>query len=111
MLEGLETIDWSTLSHAYGPATDVPGLLRALSSPDHSVRRETVAELFGNIWHQGTVYSATAAAVPFLYDLLAAPDVPTKRASRSCWPVSLKESVTSKFTPAMKGVKHNGARS
>jgi hypothetical protein len=31
MLEGLDTIDWS-LTHAHGPATDVPGLLRPLLS-------------------------------------------------------------------------------
>lgn len=27
--------------------------------------------LFGNIWHQGTVYPATAPAVPFLLEVLA----------------------------------------
>jgi hypothetical protein len=30
-------------------------------------------KLFGNIWHQGTVYEATAPAVPFLVELLASP--------------------------------------
>jgi hypothetical protein len=33
MLEGLEDIDWGSLGHAYGTATDVPDLLRALASP------------------------------------------------------------------------------
>jgi hypothetical protein len=32
-------------------------------------------ELFGNIWHQGTVYPATAAAIPFLFELLTTPEV------------------------------------
>lgn len=78
MLERLDTVNWGMLRHAYGEATDVPGLLRALLSPDAEQRKQAIYELFGNIWHQGTVYPATAAAVPFLYELLAAPGVPGK---------------------------------
>jgi HEAT repeat protein len=78
MLEGLDNLDWASLRHAYGEATDVPGLLRALLSPDPKVREETIYKLFGNIWHQGTVYPASAAAVPFLYELLTAPGVQDK---------------------------------
>ena len=33
MLENLDRIDWGKLSHAYGPATDVPDQLLALASP------------------------------------------------------------------------------
>jgi len=78
MLDGLDAVDWSSLTHAYGEATDVPGLLRALLSPDPKVREKTIYELFGNIWHQGTVYPASAAALPFLYELLVAPEVQDK---------------------------------
>jgi hypothetical protein len=78
MLEGLDNVDWGSLTHAYGEATDVPPLLRSLLSSDPKERDRAVYDLFGNIWHQGTVYPATAAAVPFLYELLAAPDVPGK---------------------------------
>jgi HEAT repeat protein len=78
MLEALDRVDWASLQHAYGEATDVPGLLRDLLSADPMVREGAVYELFGNIWHQGTVYPATAAAVPFLYELLTTPDVPDK---------------------------------
>jgi len=80
VLDGLDAIDWSLLTHAYGEATDVPGLLRALLSLDPKVREATVYELFGNICHQGTVYLASAAAVPFLYELLSAPNVQDKPA-------------------------------
>ena len=76
MLEGFDTIDWSSLTHAHGPATDVPELLRSLLSKDADVRLQACAELHEKIWHQGTVYSASAAVVPFLYDLLTHPDVP-----------------------------------
>jgi len=75
MLESLDRIDWSKLTHAYGAATDVPELLRALASPDEDAREHAIYELQGNIWHQGTVYPASAQAVPFLVELLNAPRV------------------------------------
>ena len=70
MFEGLDDIDWSSLTHAYGPSNDVPGLLRARASTDAAVVAETNDALFGNIIHQGTVYPVTAPAVPFLVNLL-----------------------------------------
>jgi hypothetical protein len=78
MLEGLERVDWPRLRHAYGPATDVPGLLRALTAVDRDTREQTVFDLFSNIYHQGTVYEATAPAVHFLIELLGEPAVPAK---------------------------------
>jgi len=69
MLEGLDTIDWSSLAHAHGPATDVPGLLRSLLSEDADRWMEACAVLHETIWHQGTVFSASAAAIPFLFEL------------------------------------------
>ncbi len=78
MLEELDTIDWASLTHAHGAATNVPGLLRSLLSDDQEVRMQAIAELLETIWHQGTVFSASAAAVPFLYELLADPDVQDK---------------------------------
>lgn len=32
LLDGLEKVDWSKLHHAYGPAIDVPALLRAVEA-------------------------------------------------------------------------------
>jgi hypothetical protein len=78
LLDGIDSIDWASLGHAYGSAQDVPALIRALASSDEDRRKQALYELYGNIWHQGTVYPATAAAVPFLYELLKAPDVPAK---------------------------------
>ena len=37
MLEGLDTIDWSSLTHAHGAAMNVPELLRSLLSEDADV--------------------------------------------------------------------------
>jgi HEAT repeats len=72
MLAGLDEIDWAALSHAYGPATDVPEWVRSLRSPDPEVREW--AREYWNIVHQGTRYAATAPAVPFLVELALADD-------------------------------------
>ncbi|OIK23665.1 hypothetical protein VT52_031345 [Streptomyces malaysiense] len=75
-LSGLDGLDWSALTHAYGPADDVPGLLRALCSPDAEQRHQALDALYGNIFHQGSRYPATAAAVPFLVRMAADPALP-----------------------------------
>ncbi|MGE0791864.1 MAG: hypothetical protein AB7S26_39690 [Sandaracinaceae bacterium] len=72
MLEGLDEVAWDDLGHAYGSAGDVPDTLRRLAEGDDAA----LSELFGNIWHQGTVYEATAYAVPFLIEILDAKDAP-----------------------------------
>jgi hypothetical protein len=84
LLQGLDAVDWPGLHHAYGPATDVPDLLRALADPDRASEelRAAAAEnsttifehvewtLWGNIFHQGTVWQASAHTVPFLVEIL-----------------------------------------
>lgn len=74
MLEGLEAVNWTALGHAGGSAEDMPWLLRQVRSADSKVREETLRELFSTIVHQGTWYSATASAVPFLVELATASD-------------------------------------
>lgn len=67
----LDQMDWSRLRHAYGSAEDIPALLRDLASPVEKTAAEAEQELWSSIVHQGTVYTATAAAVPFLARLVA----------------------------------------
>ncbi|MGW1670654.1 hypothetical protein [Streptomyces sp. NPDC002324] len=58
--------DWSQLNHAYGTAEDVPGLLdRVSKAPNDS----DWTELWSRLCHQGTVYSASHAALPALRDM------------------------------------------
>ncbi|SDY30969.1 hypothetical protein SAMN04487939_101755 [Lysobacter sp. yr284] len=57
--------DWSALEDAYGPADEVPALLAALD-PDPAAQVWT--ELWSRICHQGTVYSASYPALPFLFE-------------------------------------------
>lgn len=66
-LAGLNDIDWHSLQHAYGAADDVPDQLLSLAAGDDSA----IEELFGSIYHQGSVNEATAYAIPFLWHLLA----------------------------------------
>jgi hypothetical protein len=68
---GIDDIDWGSLEHAYGPATTTPAYLRALLATDRAVRNEAVEHLWSAVTHQGTVYSATAAAAPYLLAILA----------------------------------------
>jgi hypothetical protein len=58
-------VDWTSLRHAYGAADDVPALLNKLT-PDPA--DEVWAELWSRICHQGSVYSASFAALPALAD-------------------------------------------
>ena len=72
MLEGLKEIDWSLLTHAFGPADDVPAFLRTLAADDAAARDGALEALYANICHQGTRYPATARAMPFLVEIIEA---------------------------------------
>jgi hypothetical protein len=79
-LDGLDQIPWNNLAHAYGPADDVPELLRAMQTAPPDLRGEDspLWQLFGNIYHQGTVYEATSYAVPYLIGLAADAETPDR---------------------------------
>jgi hypothetical protein len=66
VLEGIDEVDWDALDHAYKGDVYVPDLLRQVAGPD---AEDAIHELYGTILHQGTIYPATAAAVPWLVDL------------------------------------------
>jgi hypothetical protein len=70
-LESLTGVAWSQLQCAYGPADAVPGLLRDVASGDPDRQAAALSELWGNVWHQGTVYDCTPRIVPFLAALVA----------------------------------------
>ena len=65
-LHGLDDVDWSSLEHAYGPATHTAEDLRGLASSEAEVRSRALQQLEMSICHQGSLYSATAPAIPFL---------------------------------------------
>jgi hypothetical protein len=78
MLEGLDRVNWSRLTDAYGPASNTPDHIRRLASSRPKERKEARQALYATIFHQGTRYPATAPAVPFLFELLDEPATPEK---------------------------------
>ena len=74
MLDRLDDVPWQSLRHAYGPAGDVPVMLRALAMSGEQ-QEGALSDLFGTIWHQGTIYEASSYAVPFLVELAMEPTV------------------------------------
>ncbi|MFD6986305.1 hypothetical protein ACFWAX_37350, partial [Streptomyces sp. NPDC059956] len=66
LLAGLDDVDWAGLEHAYGSAHDVPGHIRTLCGSDDEAREQAFIRLFSSILHQGSRYSASPVAVPFL---------------------------------------------
>lgn len=70
LLQKVAKFDWGKVEHAYGPAVDVPDLFCALAEGEKKARDEAWYTLYGNLWHQGTIYAATAQAVPYFIELL-----------------------------------------
>ncbi|MEV6400827.1 HEAT repeat domain-containing protein [Streptomyces sp. NPDC051907] len=75
MFTGIDDVDWASMEHAYGDASDVPRLLRGLASPDPAERDAALDGMYGAVHHQGDVYACTVACIPFLFDLLLLPTV------------------------------------
>jgi hypothetical protein len=73
----LDSHEWSELEHAYGAASDTPGLLRQLETlPTSEGEKEPWFSLWSSLAHQGDVYSASFAAVPHVVRCLST--APTK---------------------------------
>jgi hypothetical protein len=78
MLEGVDQVEWANLWPS-GGETDIPELLRALSSSDPAMRKRALDELFPTLVYQGmSTLEAASYAVPFLLELLVAPVVEEK---------------------------------
>ena len=57
---------------------DTPRRIRALTSRFRIRRSKALRDLCYTIYHQGTIYSASVEAVPFLLEIVAASDVPDR---------------------------------
>jgi hypothetical protein len=67
---GLHDVDWSALEDAYDTADRTPWFIEALTSDDQGDRNFGTYGLYSATTHQGSVYSASGAAVPFLAELV-----------------------------------------
>lgn len=74
-LTKLYEVDWSSLKHARGEASDFPILINAALSDDEKDREFALKLLHETIWHQGSIYQATAFAVPVIAELIKSPDI------------------------------------
>lgn len=65
--------DWNRLFHAYGVAEDTPTHLHDLVGDDAASRAAAVVHLHSAIIHQGTIFTATPAALGAVLDTLHEP--------------------------------------
>jgi tetratricopeptide (TPR) repeat protein len=77
-LAELEALDWAAVRHAYGAARDTPDEIRLLRAGDPDARADALERLANSICHQGSVYPASAGAVPFLARLALDPTQPDR---------------------------------
>lgn len=70
--------NWHELEDAYGSATEVPDQLAALASNNEEVRNKAYKFCYSNLFHQGSRYSASVAAIPILFRLALAHDTPDR---------------------------------
>jgi len=63
-----EAVDWANLEYAYGSAAGVPDLLRRAEGAGSDFADEW-NDLWSHLCHQGTVYTASYAALPTLVDM------------------------------------------
>ncbi|GIE85455.1 hypothetical protein [Actinoplanes regularis] len=75
-----EAVDWASLE-VYGPPEEVPVALTAIWSSDQSRRMLGYRYLGDRLVHQGSRYPASAAAAPFLIDVVADPAAPDRFAA------------------------------
>jgi hypothetical protein len=63
-----DTVDWKARCHAYGEASEVPALIAQLSADTADWSHPLWEDLCGSLCHQGSVYSASYAALPLLLE-------------------------------------------
>lgn len=78
MINEIDGVDWESMGHAYGPASDVPGWLRGMASTDPGVRDEAFSHFYSAAHHQGDVYLCTVASLPFLFEMADSPEAPDR---------------------------------
>jgi hypothetical protein len=104
-LIGLEKIEWEKLTHAYGSATNVPELLRAVDIAETQDQFETATgELWNNINHQGSIYKATSVTLPFVMQII-------KTSPNTYWKMRLlmcvRETLRSENLTTIQDSRHN----
>ncbi|GAA3995617.1 hypothetical protein GCM10022247_14320 [Allokutzneria multivorans] len=91
-------LDWTGLRDAYGPATEVPALLDALTGADEDGRQSAINDLYGRLLHQDTLSEATPHVVPMLAELLPRPGLDAEIRAHLTFFVAAIANTTSAFS-------------
>jgi hypothetical protein len=75
-LDGLDDIAWRALDQAYGSAAEIPASLRQLL--DSETWMPALGALYGSIYHQGSLYTATPHAAAWLVRIAAFEETPAR---------------------------------
>ncbi len=75
-LDGLDDIDWRALNQAYGSAAGIPAMLRRLLDPETWMH--ALGALYGSIYHQGSLYTATPRAAAWLVRIASFEETPAR---------------------------------
>ncbi|MFD9697616.1 hypothetical protein [Lentzea sp. NPDC059081] len=67
---GMADVDWAALEDAYDTADQTPLFIEALTSDDEGDQMFGAYGLYSATTHQGSVYTASRAAIPFLAELV-----------------------------------------
>ena len=79
MFENLDQIDWKNLGHhVYQRHEKIPGEIRDLLSQDAQIRDDARDFLLGGGQDYGSICDTTPHIIPFLFEILAAPEAPGK---------------------------------
>ena len=74
----INSIDWESLNHAYGKATNGPKELVNLLSENEDDRDDAVNDfLYSSAYHQGTVYSCTPSVMRCVIHIIKHEDITT----------------------------------
>ena len=73
----VESVDWAALE-VHGPPAEVPAAFHAIWSPDEERRKLGYRYLSRRLMHGLCASPAALAAVPFLLDVVADPDAPSR---------------------------------
>jgi hypothetical protein len=71
IIADLDLVDWSTLEHPFGSAEKVPILLRVVLSEDYLASIVAWDDLAHMLLHQGSIGSATVAALPYFLRMVS----------------------------------------
>lgn len=79
VLDGLEAVNWNSLNTMSGDASQIPKLLRDLTSVDKVIREDALVEIQDEIMHQTSTFDSAPFVLHFILELLSTDNVDKRR--------------------------------